>query len=99
RAVACLRTELSAFLCSESSSQGRHADYRAGPRLQKVERVSDPQALAFEIRRVGCSCLEEDPLKLGMHLSNPTMEFLSQVRRPTARNMDESKSLWHSVPG
>jgi hypothetical protein len=33
------------------------------------ERVSDPQALAFEIRRVGRSCLEEDPLKLGMHLS------------------------------
>src|SRR5712692_7914705 len=38
-------------------------------RLQKVERVSDPQALAFEIRRVGRSCLEEDPLRLGMHLS------------------------------
>ena len=69
RAVACLRTELSAFVCNESSSQRRHADDRAGPRLQKVERVSHPKAFAFEIGRVGGSCLEEGPLKLGMHLS------------------------------
>src|SRR6202030_1610983 len=56
-------------VCKEPSSQGRHADCRAGPRLQKVERVPHPKAFAFEIGRVGRSCLEEDALKLGMHLS------------------------------
>src|SRR5260221_417943 len=35
--VTCFRTELSAFLCNESSSQGIHADDRAGARLQKVK--------------------------------------------------------------
>ncbi len=65
----CLCPELSPSVCNEPSSQGRHADYRAGPRLQKVEQVSHPKASAFEIGRVGRLCLEEDPLKLGMHLS------------------------------
>jgi hypothetical protein len=66
RAVACLRTELSPFVCNESPSEGRYANCRSGPRLQKVEPVSHPKAFAFEIGRVGRSCLEEDPLKLGM---------------------------------
>ncbi len=59
--VTCLRTELSPSVRNESPSQGRHADCRAGPRLQKVERVSCPKAFAFEIGRVGRSCLEEGP--------------------------------------
>jgi DNA-binding transcriptional LysR family regulator len=59
RAVTCLRTELSSSVCNESSSQGRCADCRAGPRLQQVERVSHPKAFAFEIGRVGRSCLEK----------------------------------------
>src|SRR6202171_5386228 len=58
-----LRTKLSPFVCDESSPQRRHADYRVGPWLQKVERVYDPQALAFEIGRAGRSCLEEGTLK------------------------------------
>ena len=62
RAVTCLRPELSPFVCNESPSEGRHADCRSGPRLQKVERVSHPEAFAFEIGRVGRSCLEEGPL-------------------------------------
>src|SRR6202011_871514 len=69
RAVTCLRPELSHSVCNEPSSQGRHADYRAGLRLQKVEQVSHPKAFAFEIGRVGRSCLEEDALKLGGQLS------------------------------
>src|SRR5579863_2053871 len=75
-----LRAELTPFFCNESSSQGRCADYRAGHRLQKVKRLSHPKAFAFEIGRIGRSCLEEDPLKLGMHFANATMEFLSQGR-------------------
>ena len=47
-------------------SQGRYANYRFGPRLQKVEPISHPQAFAFEIGRVGRSCVEEGPLKQGM---------------------------------
>src|SRR3954466_8981025 len=35
RAVTCLRTELSQLVCDESSSQGKCADRRSGPRLQK----------------------------------------------------------------
>jgi LysR family hca operon transcriptional activator len=54
-----LRAELSAFVCNESSSERRYANCRSGPRLQKIEPVSHPKALAFEIRRVGRSCLEE----------------------------------------
>jgi len=68
RAVTCLRTELSPFVCNESPSEGRYANCRSGPRLQKVEPVSHPKAFAFEIGRFGRSCLEQDPLKLGMHL-------------------------------
>src|SRR5438477_7159726 len=42
RAVTCVRAELYSFVGNESSSQGRGADCRAGPRLQKVQRVSRP---------------------------------------------------------
>jgi len=54
--------ELSAFLCNEPSSQGRHADDRAGPRLQRVEWVFRPKAFPFEIRPVGRPCLEQGTL-------------------------------------
>jgi hypothetical protein len=37
-------------------------------RLQEVERVSHPQAFAFETGRVGHSCLEEGELKLSYEL-------------------------------
>ena len=37
--------------------------------LQRIEPVSHSEPFAFEIGRVGRSCLEEDPLELGMHLS------------------------------
>jgi hypothetical protein len=68
RAVTCVRTELSPFVCNESSSEGRRANRRSGPRLQKDEPVSRSKAFAFEIGRVGRSCLlKEDPIKLGMH--------------------------------
>src|SRR6266853_37589 len=63
RAVTCLRQELSHSVCNEPSSQGRHADCRACPRLQKVERFSHPKAFAFVIGRVGRSCLEEGTLR------------------------------------
>src|SRR6266853_417441 len=63
RALTCLRQELSHSVCNEPSSQGRHADCRACPRVQKVERVSHPKAFAFEIGRVGRSCLEEGTLR------------------------------------
>src|SRR5258708_27552637 len=68
RAVTCLRAELSPFVCNQSASQGQYANCRSGPRLQKVEPVPHLKAFAFEIRRVGRSCLEDGPLKLGMHL-------------------------------
>ena len=55
-------TELSPFTCNESSSQRRSANCRPCPRLQKVEPVSRPKAIAFELGRVGRSRLEEDPL-------------------------------------
>ena len=45
-------------VCNESSSQGRYANCRSGPRLQKVEPVSHPKAFAFEIGRVGRSCVK-----------------------------------------
>src|SRR4029077_3729055 len=49
RAITCLHTELSHSVCHESSSQGRHADYRPGAWLQKVEQVSYLEAITFEI--------------------------------------------------
>ena len=55
-------------VCNESSSEGRCANCRSGPRLQKVEPVSNPQAFAFESGRVGRSCVEEDPIKLVSHI-------------------------------
>ena len=60
RAVTCLRTELSPFVGNQSPSQGRGANYRSGARLQKVEPISHPEALAFEIGRVDRSRLEKD---------------------------------------
>src|SRR4029077_20985992 len=65
RAVTCLRTELSSFVCNESSPQGRHTDHRSGTWLQKVERVSHPKASAFEIGRAGRSCLAAGVPSLG----------------------------------
>jgi hypothetical protein len=59
RAVTCLRTEFSPFVCDEPPSEGRYADYRSGPRLQKVEPVSHPEAFAFEIGRVRRSCVKQ----------------------------------------
>ena len=59
-AVACLRTEFSPFVCNESPSEGRCAGRRSGPRLQKVESVSHPEAFAFEIRRVDRWCVKQD---------------------------------------
>ncbi len=44
-----LLTELSPSVCNEPSSQGRYADCRSGPRLQRVEPVSHPEAFALEI--------------------------------------------------
>jgi LysR family hca operon transcriptional activator len=38
--------------------QGKYADCRSGPRLQKVEQISHPKAFAFEIGRTDRSCLE-----------------------------------------
>jgi hypothetical protein len=38
-----------------ASSEGRYANCRSGPRLQKVEPVFHSKALAFEIGRVGRS--------------------------------------------
>jgi LysR family transcriptional regulator, hca operon transcriptional activator len=70
RTVTCLRAELSPCLCNESPSEGRCANCRSGPRLQKVEPVSDPQAFAFKTGRVGRSCVEKtDPITLEMHPS------------------------------
>ena len=43
---------------NEPPSEGRCANCRSCPRLQKVEPVSHPQAFAFEIGRVGRSCVE-----------------------------------------
>ena len=64
-AMGMLRPELSPFVCNESSPEGRYTDYRAGPGLQKVERISHPEAFAFEIGRAGRSCLhKEDPINL-----------------------------------
>jgi DNA-binding transcriptional LysR family regulator len=68
------------LVCNESSSQGRHADCRAGPRLQKVERVSHPKAFAFEIGRVGRSCLEEGALRCTAQSGVPQLAFRSLVR-------------------
>ena len=49
RVIACLHTELSHSVRHESSSQGRHADYRPGAWLQKVEQVSNLEATTFTI--------------------------------------------------
>jgi hypothetical protein len=76
-AVTCLRTELSPCLCYEPPSKGRCANCRSGPRLQKVEPVSDPQALAFEIGRVGCSGVEEDRIKLVSHILDMAVRRLA----------------------
>jgi len=56
--------ELSPSVCNEPSSQGRYADCRSGPRLQRVEPVSHPEAFALEIGRVGRSCLLRKRIKL-----------------------------------
>ena len=71
RGATCLRPELSPSVCNEPSSQGRYADCRSGPRLQKVEPVSHPEAFAFEIGRVGRSCLEESALSFRIPTSAP----------------------------
>jgi hypothetical protein len=57
-------TELSPFVCDEPPSEGIYADCRSGSRLQKVKRVAHPEGFAFEIGRVGGSCLEEDAVNL-----------------------------------
>jgi hypothetical protein len=69
RAATRLRTELSPCVCNQPPSEGRVTNCRSGPRLQKVEPVSDPQAFAFEIGRVSRSRLEEASIKLVMHAS------------------------------
>jgi hypothetical protein len=61
-ALTGLCTELLAFLCNESSSQGRNADGRACPRLQKIKQVAHPEASALEIGRTDRSCLKESAL-------------------------------------
>ena len=69
RGVGLLPVYAQNFLPSSVTSRPlirRLANCRSGLRLQKVERVSHPEAFAFEIGRVGRSCLEEDPLKLGV---------------------------------
>src|SRR5712672_3387508 len=63
-AIACVRTEFSAIVGDESSFAGRYTDDRSGPRLQKVEPVSNLEALAFETRRAGCPGVEEGSLEL-----------------------------------
>src|SRR5258708_2142040 len=69
RAVTRLRAEFSSFVGNQSSAKRRHANCRSGPRLQKVEPVSHPKASAFEIGRVGRSCVKQVPIKLEMHPS------------------------------
>ena len=61
-AITYLRREASCFIANESSSQGRHADRRAGAWLQEVEQICDPEALALTIGRTNCASLEEDPI-------------------------------------
>jgi hypothetical protein len=61
-AITYLRREVSRFIANESSSQGRHADRRAGAWLQEVEQICDPEALALTIGRTNCASLEEDPI-------------------------------------
>ena len=56
--VTCVRPELSHSVCNEPSSQRRCANCRSRLRLQKVERVSYPKALAFETRRVDRSSIK-----------------------------------------
>src|SRR4029077_4712270 len=64
RAVTCLHTELSPFVCDESPSEGLYADCPSGSRRQKVERVAHPEGFAFEIGRIASSCLEEGAVNL-----------------------------------
>src|SRR5882762_9941820 len=71
RGATCLRPQPSPSVCNEPSSQGRYADCRSGPRLQKVEPVSHPEAFAFEIGRVGRSCLEESALSFRIPMGAP----------------------------
>src|SRR4029077_19791767 len=59
-AITYLRREVSRFIANESSSQGRHADRRAGAWLQEVEQICDPEALALTIGRTNCASLAED---------------------------------------
>ena len=40
--------------------------FQNGPRLQKVQPVSSPQAFAFKSRRVGCWGVEKYPIKTGV---------------------------------
>jgi hypothetical protein len=78
RTVACLRTELSHSICNESSSQGKCADRRSGPRLQKVEQISHSKTLAFEVGRVGRSCFEEGPVTSNA----PTLQGVTLIHPP-----------------
>src|SRR5260221_10100486 len=92
-AVTCLRTELSPFVCNESPSEGRYANCRSGPRLQKVEPVSDPQAFAFEIGRVGCSGVEEDRIKSASHIVDMAVRRLALRSEDSAISSVTNKSF------
>ena len=61
RGVGLLPAYAQNFLPASVTSRplkGDVANCRSGPRLQKVQPVSNPEAFAFEIGRVGRSCLE-----------------------------------------
>src|SRR4029077_19670768 len=62
--VTCVRPELSHSVCNEPSPQRRCADCRFGPRLQKVEPVSDLEAFRFKSGRTGRSCLRLGPIDM-----------------------------------
>jgi hypothetical protein len=84
RTVTCLRAELSPCLCDESPPEGRCANRRSGPWLQKVQPVANPQAFAFEVGRVGCSGVEEDRIRLVPHIVDMA------VRRLALRSEDSA---------
>src|SRR5882757_6043648 len=59
RGATCLRPELSPSVCNEPSSQGRYADCRSGPRLQKVEPISTLKLLLSRLDELVARVFEE----------------------------------------
>jgi LysR family hca operon transcriptional activator len=80
----------SAVIVNQSSSERRCTNCRSCPRLQKVEPVSHPQALAFESGRAGCACVKYE--RINRKSTSPTRRKNMRpfINRPRIRRKHRS---------